>query len=54
LNIVVGYAVPCRVGDFRMKDTGDVAAFGAGALLIALVLSWRFGRFNGGNAPGRP
>jgi len=54
LNIVVGYVLVCRVGDFSLKDTGDVAAFGGGALLIALVSAWGFGRFNGGNTPGRP
>jgi hypothetical protein len=54
LNIVAGYVLVCRVGDFRLKDTGDVAAFGAGVLLIALVSSWGFGRFNGGNTPGCP
>src|SRR5208282_5925575 len=53
-NIVVGYGLVCRVGDFSLQDTGDVAAFGAGALLIALFSSWGFGRFNGGNAPQSP
>jgi hypothetical protein len=50
-NIVAGYIFVCRVGDLRLKDTGDVAAFGAGAFLIALLLAPRFGHFNGGNAP---
>src|ERR1700678_4682893 len=48
LNIVVGYALVCRVGDFELRNTGDVVAFGSGALLIALIASWQFGRFNGG------
>jgi len=52
-NIVVGYLLVCRVGDFGMRDTGDVAAFGAGAFLIALFSARHFGRFNGGNAPER-
>jgi hypothetical protein len=52
-NIVVGYVLVFRVGDFGLRDTGDVAAFGAGALLIALITARRFGRFNGGNAPER-
>jgi hypothetical protein len=26
-NIVIGYVLVCRVGDFEMRDTGDVAAF---------------------------
>ncbi len=52
-NIVVGYVLVCHVGDFEMKDTGDVAAFAAGAFLIALFSARHFGRFNGGNAPDR-
>jgi len=51
-NIVVGYVLVCHVGDFNLKDTRDVAAFGAGTLLIALMSAWGFGRFNGGNPPG--
>jgi hypothetical protein len=53
LNGVIGYVLVCRVGDFSLKDTADVAAFGAGALLIALFSARHFGRFNGGNAPER-
>jgi ABC-type branched-subunit amino acid transport system permease subunit len=52
-NIVVGYVLVCRVGDFGVRDTGDVATFGAGAFLIALICARRFGRFHGGNAPER-
>jgi hypothetical protein len=50
-NIVIGYLLVCRVGDFELRSTGDVVAFGAGALLIALFCARHFGRFNGGNAP---
>ena len=53
LNIVLGYLLVCRVGDFSLKDTGDVVALGLGALAIALLSAWGFGRFNGGNAPER-
>jgi len=53
LNAVVGYILVCRVGNFELKNTSDVVAFGAGALLIALFSARHFGRFNGGNAPGR-
>jgi hypothetical protein len=52
LNIVVGYVLVCRVGDFTFRDTGDVSALGSGTLAMALLLSRQFGRFNGGNAPG--
>ena len=52
-NLVVGYVLVCRVGDFSLKDTSDVVALGLGALAIALLSAWGFGRFNGGNAPER-
>jgi hypothetical protein len=51
LNLVVGYVLVCRVGDFNLHATADVAALGLGALLLALVMGRRFGRFHGGNAP---
>lgn len=53
-NLVVGYLLVWRVGDFEPKDTADAVAFGLGALALSLMLAWQFGRFNGGNAPGRP
>jgi hypothetical protein len=53
-KIAGGYVLVCRVGDFELKDIGDVAAFGAGALLLALFAARQFGRFNGGNAPEHP
>ena len=51
-NVAVGYVLVCRVGDFELQDMRDAAAFGAGALLLALLTARMFGRFNGGNAPG--
>lgn len=53
-NIVVGYVLVCRVGDFDLRNTGDVLACGAGALLIALFCARHFGRFHGGNQPEQP
>ena len=52
LNTVVGYALICRVGDFGLRTTGDVAALGIGALLMSLMHARTFGRFHGGNLPG--
>jgi hypothetical protein len=52
-NIVVGYALLCRVGDFDLRTTGDAAALGVGALLMSLMHARVFGRFHGGNSPGR-
>ena len=53
-NIVAGYVLVCRVGDFGLRNTGDVLACGAGALFIALFSARHFGRFHGGNAPKQP
>jgi hypothetical protein len=52
-NIVVGYVLVCRVGNFDLRDTLDVVALGTGALVLALPLARHFGRFHGGNAPPR-
>ena len=53
-NIVVGYVLVCRIGDFGLKDTADVLASGTGALLIAFFHARHFGRFHGGNQPEQP
>ena len=53
-NVCIGYLLVCRVGDFALRSTADVAAFGAGAFLIALFSARHFGRHNGGNAPEIP
>ncbi len=52
-NIVVGYVLICRVGDFELRDMGDMVALGLGVLLMALFSARQFGRFHGGNAPER-
>ncbi|WP_395067813.1 hypothetical protein [Paraburkholderia silvatlantica] len=48
-NIVIGYLLVCRVGDFQLRDTADILALGAGAFLISLFSARHFGRFNGGH-----
>ncbi len=53
LNLVAGYLLVCRVGDFDLRSSPDVAALGLGALLLALAMARHFGRFNGGNTPER-
>ena len=52
-NLVVGYLLVCRVGDFELRDTTDVVTLGLGILLLAVMSARRFGRFNGGNTPDR-
>jgi hypothetical protein len=51
LNLVAGYVLVCRVGDFDLRSGLDVATLGLGALLLCLMMARHFGRFNGGNAP---
>jgi hypothetical protein len=51
LNLVIGYVLLCRVGNFDLRSTGHVVALGLGILLISIYGARRFGRFHGGNAP---
>jgi hypothetical protein len=53
LNVIAGYLLVCRVGEFGLRHTGDVMALGAGALLISLASARLFGRLHGGNSPER-
>jgi hypothetical protein len=50
-NLVIGYALTCRVGEFDLRSTDHVAVFGLGIFLMALMLARTFGRFHGGNSP---
>jgi hypothetical protein len=51
LNLVIGYLLVFRVGDFDLKNTGDALAFGLGLLALGLVCARLFGRFHGGSTP---
>lgn len=53
LNVVIGYLLVLRVGDFDVKSTSDVAALAVGVLLISVFLARHFGQFHGGNTPPR-
>lgn len=53
-NILVGYILLCRVGQFALTDTADVVACAAGGFLIALFAARHFGRFHGGHQPRHP
>ena len=50
-NLAVAYVLICRVGDFNLRSTVDVAVLGLGFLLIGLFAARHFGRFHGGNSP---
>jgi hypothetical protein len=50
-NLAVAYVLLCRVGDFNLRSTQDVAVSGLGILLMGMMLARSFGRFHGGNSP---
>jgi hypothetical protein len=52
-NLLIGYLLVCRVGEFGLRNTADVAALGLGGLALGLFLARHFGRFHRGNQPGR-
>ncbi len=47
-NLAIGYLLVCRVGRFEMRNTRHVLVFGAGVLLMSLMLARAFGRLHGG------
>ena len=53
VNLTLSYVLTCRIGDFDLKASANIAAFGLGMLLLSLFLARQFGRFNGGNLPER-
>ncbi len=50
-NLVIGYLLICRVGEFDLRATEDAIALGFGTLLMALLMARMFGRLHGGNSP---
>jgi hypothetical protein len=50
-NLVIGYLLICRVGDFNLRSTGDAVAAGSGVFLMSVILARTFGRFHGGSSP---
>jgi hypothetical protein len=48
LNLVVGYALVCRVGCFDLRRTRHVVVVGVGVLAMAVMLAQAFGKFYGG------
>jgi len=53
-NFAVGYVLAYKVGSFDLQATDKVAALGTGVLLIGVFSARTFGRFHGGNTPGKP
>lgn len=50
-NFAVAYTLICRVGEFSLHSTAQVAVVGLGFLLMGLFAARHFGRFHGGNTP---
>jgi hypothetical protein len=50
-NLMAGYVLVCRVGDFDLRSTDDVVALALGVLLMSVMMARHFGRFHGGNVP---
>ena len=48
-NLTVAYVLVVRIGRVDLRQTKHVVVLGLGALLMALMLAWAFGRFHGGN-----
>ena len=48
-NLVIGYLLICRVGNFELRKTRHVLVAGLGALLMAVMLAHAFGKFYGGS-----
>jgi hypothetical protein len=48
LNFAIAYLLVCRVGEFDLRQTSAVLAFGAGALLTGILLAKSFGRVYAG------
>jgi hypothetical protein len=43
-NLVVGYLLVFRVGDFLIRDVWSIVALGAGGLVMAVMLADHFGK----------
>ena len=49
-NLLVGYVLICRVGNFDLHSTAHMVALGFGVLVMGVMLARSFGRFHGGNS----
>jgi hypothetical protein len=50
-NLAAGYLLMNSTGDFNLRAADQAAAAASGALLMALMLAYTFGRLHGGNTP---
>jgi hypothetical protein len=47
-NLLIGYLLVFRVGEFLIRDVWSVMAVGVGGLMMAVMLAWNFGKVYGG------
>lgn len=47
-NLAVAYLLVCRVGCFNLRNNGQTLVFGAGMLVMCVMLARTFGRLHGG------
>jgi hypothetical protein len=47
-NLVIGYLLVFRIGEFFIRETWSVLAIGSGGLVMAVMLAANFGRVYGG------
>lgn len=52
-NAIVGYLLVVHVGDFDLRSSIHVLAFGLGALFVSIGSARHFGQFHGGNTSTR-
>lgn len=50
-NLVVGYFLVLRVGQFDLRAVDEIASLGVGVLLMSVMLARTFGQLHGGNSP---
>ncbi len=48
LNLLIGYLLICRVGQFNLRRNRHVLVAAVGGLLMAIMLARAFGRLHGG------
>jgi hypothetical protein len=51
-NVVIGYLLVFRVGEFFIRETSSVVTLGVGGLLMAVMLAWNFGKAYGEKTGG--
>jgi len=48
VNLVIAWVLLCRVGSFSLLNIAHMLIFGAGFLIMSVMLARTFGRYHGG------